>query len=546
MEVSLKSDNTFASKLHTNIVEVVFMTDKKLKIILTITLILNLIPNTLIVSATQSAPDPYMLVRQIPRPPLSVNQCLSILAKPIMLSNSQIEIWQNQYDTLMKEIAIYEGQEEDSLAGIQKSIDDLVDQLYTHYSQEDDTFNGLSTDEQLAIIQADSLFQEWQTYYDQQLANYYQLIHQAEEISTQMKQTEIVETQADTILNDESINENQCQLYAYSMPQLSPDTILLDQHTNNLQDYLRQVGDYLNKIVPSAYKMVTFQAIQDMFNRQDTLEELETQLSNKQNVKIDVESLNQYSYEKVLSLAEIETYALLALRDYHHHQDDSALKQAYHDIIDTKEKQYQYFYAINQPAFNRLSEMLANYLNDKQLNDAESFEKVKQFQADYQLKLVFFQEDNQSWVINPGHDSGYRLEFSDIASHQDQNRSQLDQIESVFLYSNHDEHERESENSDIASQSLNQNDNLAALKEKLNQQKSQVEKPNRSNLRDQLNSPPKNDNKKANGLQLPSTGESSIFTWIAGGLLLVGILLLIVNRWLHFKDKKKRQEIELD
>lgn len=511
-------------------------------------LLLNLIPNTLLVSATQVAPDPYMLVRQIPRPPLSVNQCLSILSKPIMLSNSQIEIWQNQYDTLMKEMAVYEGEEENSLAGIQQSIDGLIDQLYTYYSQEDDTFNGLSADEQLAIIQADSLYQEWQTYYDQQLANYYQLLQQAEEISTQMKQAETVESSVETILNDESIHENQCQLYAYSMPQLSPDTILLDQYTDNLQDYLRQVGDYLNKIVPSAYKMVTFQAIQDMFNRQDTFEELETQLSSKQNLKIDVESLNQYSYEKVLSLAEVETYALLALRDYHHHQDDTILKQAYYDMIDTKEKQYQYFYAINQPAFNRLSEMLANYLNDKHLNDVNAFEKVKQFQSDFQLKLVFFQEDSKSWVINPGHDSGYRLEFSDISSHQNQNSSQPDRtdIQSVVLHSNHKENESDSEESDITSQELNQNDNLAALKEKLNQQKSQVEKPNRLNSRNQLNSPPKNSNKKANGLQLPSTGESSIFTWIAGGLLLVGILLLIVNRWLHFKDKKRRQEIELD
>lgn len=486
--------------------------------------------------------DPYILTTAINALPVDKLSCQVLIQEQNQLEEDEHEdkgqmvALQEQltqlevaYQELNQRIQSLEQDEEYSIEAATRSLEAVIEQLYQNYMAQDAAFAALSEEEQLAKIQADDTVVEWQQFLEKIKQEQQEAIAERERIEADYKQLvyqlDQQTSQAETI-KETSDQLNQCLLYAYSVPSFPIEAIFLNPETPTLAEYLAQLDIYLQKLVPYPYRKVSFDNIHQAFAKRLSKEALEASLYGKQNIVIDPIAVEQYSYEKELSILDVEIMAHLAQRDMLHSLNEDKYQQAYEAILQLKEAQFSYFTALNPQVWSVIKQSLAKYLNERQLWDEASILQMQQLHARYQLKLVVFNDVNRQWqpVEN---ESGY------LASHQ---QLSLQESEMTTL-----------DATVTTLETITTKDNLAYLKEKLAAKQEKAKDstlPRPSDTTKTLATSDKN--KKTGNIKLPSTGEQQQATFIALILLCLGSVLLLITRIKKRNQRETLDKIELD
>lgn len=527
--------------------------------------------------------QPYRVTTQINHQPVDQAACSILLKKTDSLSQAtpgnevslQSEAGENRLaeinarvQAINEEIAYIESDSPDSIAQATLTLEELVEDLYQSYLAADESFTQLPAEEQLALIGQEPVLLEWQAYLESlnQMVN--QLVNERVTLETEAQeikyQSELIESEAQ--LQESSLAQfNQCQLYAYSAHIMNVDHLMLNQENSSLSQYLVQIDQYLQQLVPLAYQKVSFEDIHQLYNRRLTQEQIALILNGKENMVVDAHALDQYSYAKELSLFDVELLASMALWQLNQHNAPQSYLESYQAILQLKEKQLAYFYDLNAPVFEKIKSDLAQYLNQHQHIDDEAVSQMQALHQRYQLKLVLYDPVSISWSPVAGAQSVYLDYYSNL------NLAPLEEGEVPILEEETAEEERtseadsasylmppliedESESQTLIVDNLDTNDNLAYLKDKLAQQKplsSQTDsliKPDSSNisagLKDETADKASED--KKDKAKLPSTGEQRFYMWLTGGLMTLGLGLLAFNRYLKYRQRKNSQPVELD
>ncbi len=502
-------------------------------------------------------PEPYILSRFITMIPLEKERAIELI-KAAQTSKTyndqmaaeeasllhQMESIREEYDQLNQTIHQLEFGEQNSLATANREMESVIEQLYDQAIHEYDGFNELSQEAQLAILSENESVIEWQNYLNEIQNQLNELISRQKELENTYYQLQYeydsLDFNQEHIIDEQELNQS--LMYPYSMDYLNPNTILLNQEAS-LEDFLVQIHQYLNQFVPDAYRKVRFEQIYDIFQKQMTPDDLSMILSNKQAIQFDEESLHYYTYAHELSLQDIETLAQFGLDSYYKTNNLDAFHQLYNQVIQTKEGQYHYFKTINEEAHETLQNQLVTFLNNKEAWDTDTINKVQNLQSKHQIKLVFFDEGSKKWQVNDTGTSGFydfyynkRLDLVDEAI--------IEEASDYSFMENNDEVNHDDENA-------YHNQGLNNLKGKLmgsgsgNNNKS-LPKPNtRPKLNAGRQSSQSSDDNPRKG-SLPNTGESNWLNWVAIGLVIVAIVLLIINRYIRHQEMKKYHDTKLD
>ncbi|MGF3066195.1 LPXTG cell wall anchor domain-containing protein [Facklamia sp. P12950] len=459
-----------------------------------------------------------------------------------------------RYQILNQEIISIQEGPSNSLNEANLALEEVIETLYQNLSIEQQDFVSLSAQEQLALISQDETVIEWQAYIeelnqilDQYIseqaeleAEYQQLLYDNETLGDQIQSSK--ETMAQL---------SQCQLYPYSTTAylINQENMQLD--ASDLATLIVSIDNYLQKIVPKAYAKVTFQQIYDLFNKKMTVEELNNKLTDKEVIVLDDFTFTSYQYAKELSLFDIEVMAYQALNNYYINNKAEVYHAVYSNLLNLKESQLHYFYLINSELFENLKHYLANYLNQHQLISDENIQQIKTLHDRYQMKLVLYNENNQTWSANLGADSGYLLEYQakDLLQTQTPNNESTDMAKEDVKHDQPVDQVKKNlndrgllklEDKQIANETDKQ-DNLAFLKDKLanktkGKKASNLAKPSDKdkNIKDKTQS---NDKKSQ---LLPTTGEQKFYLNIAWSLLIIGLIALLINRYFKQLQHKKR------
>lgn len=515
-------------------------------------------------------PDPYEVTQIITESRIAREECLIIMQESMKEYNEEDynEEWfnsslsemetlmaqiQGEYEAINLQINQLEWGESDSLQWATIQLNYVVEQVYNDYWNNDDNFSYLSEEEQLAIISIHEVVISWQNYSNevQQMIN--QLIADQSELEVYYSN---LNYQYNELLRQEqgqqemSAQVNQCRLYAYSGEDLKVDQILLNNQ-HGINDYLVQIDGYLSKIVPKAYRTVAFSDIQRLFAKQLSSDYLDQILSNKANIVLDSYALESYSYEKELSLVDIENLAHYAQRAYQKDNDLSKYNEAYNETIELKESQWQYIYQTNPKAFEFIKENLASYLNDNNQINEESIEQVRSLHQRYQSKLVLFDDNSQSWFPANAMESGYFAEFNlDLKLDNGDINDELGDNDSNWSSSSNSLESEESIQLDLNSDDETHN-HLESLKNHLSESRTPTDikslpKPSIDKLAESQEAANKEREQKLSNISLPSTGEKLTLTIIAVIILTIGILIVSYNLWIKYRRKREIKEINLD
>ncbi|MBG9981944.1 LPXTG cell wall anchor domain-containing protein [Aerococcaceae bacterium DSM 111020] len=501
-------------------------------------------------------PEPYVLTRFITMVPLEKERTIELIksAQTSQTYNEQIaaeeasllhqmETIQQEYEQLNQTIQQLEYGEQNSLVVANLEMESVIEQLYDQALHEYEGFNELSAEEQLRILSENEAVIEWQNYLNDIQNQLNELISHQKDLENYYYQLqyeyESLNLNQETEIDEQALNQS--LMYPYAMDYLNPNTILLNQEAS-LEDYLVQIHQYLNHFVPDAYRKVRFDQIYEIFQKQMSPDDLNSILANKNAIQFDEESLHYYTYAHELSLQDIETVAQFGLDSYYKTNDLEGFHRLYNQVIQTKEGQYQYFKAINEDAYETLQSQLVSYLNNKEAWNQDAIKKVQNLQSKHQIKLVFFDEDSNQWHKNSTGTSGFydsyynrRLDLSEIV--------QVDE-DQTFTVGDHDNEvnafEEDNEN----------NHGLNSLKGKLmgtgsGSSNKLLPKPN---TRPKLNTKGQSSGSSDESTKgrLPNTGESTWLNWVAIGLVVIAIVLLIVNRYIHRREMKKYHDTKLD
>lgn len=510
-------------------------------------------------------PEPYETTQIINDNRIAMEDCLIILQEAseteadiesyddlnlsLIEIESQMLAIQSEYDAINEQITELEWGESESLEWANIQLNFVVEEVYNDYWDNYETFPYMSEEEQLAIISDHEVVVAWRNYLNeiQQMIN--QLIADQSELeiyySNLNYEYNYLVSQQDKQM-DRNAQLNQCRLYAYTGDDLKIDQILLNNQLG-LNDYLVQIDGYLSKLIPKAYRTVAFSDIQRIFKQSLADESLAEISPNKANIVLDSYAKEAYSYEKELSLVDIETMAHYAQRAYIKNGNLNDYHTAYMSVIDLKEAQWQYIYQSNYQVYDYIMDNLANYLNEKGHHSEESIDQLRALHLRYQVKLVLFDEQSMLWRPANLMESGYYLDYS-----LSQNPELLMADKSVWESFSIETEVLEEVSESIVTDSLDEtNNHLESVKSQLSESRTPTDvkslaKPSIDKLAQEQEEKKKDRDKKLSGITLPSTGEQRRFTLIAVIVLIIGILLLSINLWIKYRRKQEIDEIDLD
>ena len=464
-----------------------------------------------------------------------------------------------RYQVINQEIAQLESGSVNSLAEAKAAISEIVDTLYEEYSLVDKQFDQLDSDQQWAILSQDERLSEWLTYQSKIEGLIQDYVLERNELEGEYRTLSYDnETLAASLDQDQSAQAqlNQCQLYPYSVKRMAPEHLMLNPSSASLSDYLLDVDQYLGQLVPKAYSKLSYQAIFDIYNKKTSLEEIKQFLADKSLKKLDEDAFAAYQYARELSLFDIQVIAALALQDYYQTNNKQVYHASYSNLLNLKERQLAYFYSLNEEVFEKLKQGLANYLNQKGFTNEQTIQQIRNLHQRYQIKLVLFDPNQGQWKANPAKESGYFTEFANQTLWQ---TPQVDSKGNPIQTSTNPSADLPLLTSDKSLEpstpSVNK-DKLAHLKDKLDrasegssQAKSQsLAKPPSLNLKKKEADATTQEAKKPKSLEdsLPSTGEQRFYFYLSLIVLLLGIAVLIYNRYLKRKNKPPLDEEDWD
>lgn len=533
------------------------------KIFIQLSCTLSLLSLTVKCVLAEEVPQPYIVSQSIPSEIIPMEECISILKDSLndegseLLSESMTQIketelllqdLQQQFNQLNTEISQLESGETESLDWANNQLLLVIEQLYEEYQYMNDDFIYLSEEEQIALISNHEVVIEWQAYMQEITAIINQKIADRDYVELEYSQ---VNHQYNELLKAEEDKKeikklyNQCQLYPYSAEYLSIDQILLN-HESNLNDYLIQFGTYLDQIIPKAYRKVNFEDIYQQF-KQNIIYQDAVALNNEK-VVIDSLALQNYAYAKEINLSDIESLSQQALLTYQEDQNITSYSDRYRELVQLKENQWSYIYQINQEAFDKLKNDLASYLNQNQAIKEADIERVSELQQKYQVKLVFFDDYKQQWIINSTGTSGYydHYYYEEFSTDSAEGRKEILNHSEIDNWIADEEELNETNPTTYPIESSH--DTLSSLKEQLSNSRNDTQVkdlpvPNSSSSN--VNKPPKT-KKKSKNIELPSTGEKRPLTIGAILLLIFGLVLILTSSYSKRKKKEKSFKIHLD
>ncbi|MBK0348796.1 LPXTG cell wall anchor domain-containing protein [Aerococcaceae bacterium zg-ZJ1578] len=511
----------------------------------------SLVSLVIVAPIVQAVPvvEPYILTTSINMQPVEKHDCLILLQNQVsevekeeiipqatQLKERLTELEAN-YQALNQQIHEIQSEGDESIDAAMNEIEKVIEQLYQQYLTSDEQFNQLDETQQLALIEQDEVYVEWQKYLKQLTDKQNELIANREQIETEYQQIvyqlEEETTQSEQVhANSEQLN--QCLMYPYSVPQFAMESLFLNAEEPSLNAYLAQLDLYLQKLVPYAYRKLEFERIHQAFQRCLSAEALEQALYGKQHIVIDPLALQQYSYAKELSSFDVDIVANLAQRSYLNDKDSIKYLESYHELLNLKEMQFQYFYAINEAVWEQVKQQLVDYLNAGHHTSEAAINAIKQLHQRYQIKLGLYNENQGVWIVSNPAETGYIEEFFG---------KELAEVEPVI-----EETTPEEITTSQAVDTTTSGDKLVYLKEKLAQQTKQ---PNSKSLPKPSG---KVGNKKENtsinlpskNVKLPTTGEQQQAMSFALIILVIGAVLLLINRIKKRKVKEDIEKIELD
>ncbi|MBD3948229.1 hypothetical protein I4Q36_06255 [Tuanshanicoccus lijuaniae] len=499
--------------------------------------------------------EPYILTTAINTQPVEKHDCLLLLQNqtneveqeettpPSAQLKEQLSELEAKYQSLNQQIHAIQSEGEESIDATQKEIEKVIEQLYQQYMESDEQFNELDETQQLEKIEQDNVYIEWQQYLKQLIDKQNELIASRDQIESEYQQIiyqlEEETTQSEHV-HEKSEQLNQCLLYPYTVPQFAMESLFLNAEEPSLTAYLAQLDQYLQKLVPYAYRKLEFERIYQSYQRRLTAEALDQALYGKQQIVIDSLALQQYSYAKELSTFDVDVVANLAQQMFLKDKDGVKYLASYHELLNLKETQFQYFYAINEQVWEQVKQQLVSYLNAGQHTSEEAISLIRQLHQRYQVKLALYNDHQGIWVASNPKESGYIDEYfgKDLSEAQPL-EAETTQTETTTLAEF---------TTSQGNQTTVSGDKLAYLKEKLAQQN---KKPTGKNLpKPNGNLTKKKDNSSismpSKNVKLPSTGEQQQATHIALIILAIGAVLLLINCVKKRKAKEEIEKIELD
>lgn len=533
------------------------------KIFVSILLMMTLLQHAVPIIQAQEPPEPYIVTQDINYETIPIEECLTLLqgaqnqgdeSLSVELNLSEVEEQLNaiqlQYDEINDNIRRLESGEGESIDWANTQLMIVIEGVYEELQAADPEFLYLSEEEQLAIVSNHELVIEWQQYIqsiqdilNQLIAdrnvleqNYANLNYAYNELQYEIENTE----QSRAV-------KNECQLYPYSAEYLSVDQVLLNSQTS-LNDYLVQIDTYLQKLVAKAYRKVSFEDIYQLFTKYLDITMLEEITSQKPIVVLDALAYESYTYAKELSLIDIETLSQYAQRAFFKNNDQDAYVGTYQEIIQLKEKQFEYFYQINAEAFEIIKQELANYLNNNNFTDAEAIELVRSIHQRYQVKLVYFDDQSMQWHANAGVQSGY---YQDYLSKELTPEASSDAISVTDNELSISESLEQSYNTDETNIDESEpNSHLESLKNQLsdvrnNTNVKELPKPDLKQAKNKSDESTSSQTGKKN-IELPSTGEKRPLTILAIIILLFGVLLILISQRVKQRKKHEAEKLDLD
>ncbi|MBG9985357.1 hypothetical protein HZY91_00445 [Facklamia sp. DSM 111018] len=558
------------------------MNKRKWNFGLIIVLLLSSIPcDRILASESDIVREPYILTRQINNQPVDLGACQILLREDsnsgasnedVDLAAAREQLTANQtrmaainerYQVINDEIAQLETGESNSLEEAEKALEAVIETVYQDYLVNETDFASLNAEEQLALVSQNLDIVEWQNYIDSLIEIINSYISEKADLELEYEQLAYDNDNLSQTLDASKVSEaqlNQCQLYPYSSKIIPKDQLMINQQSSTLSEYLLEIDHYLQELIPLAYRKVTFDDIYNLFNRQITREEIADLLQGKEQVVIDEEAFQIYQYAKELSLFDIEIVATMALDDYYRNSSIEVYKTSYNNMLNLKEGQLAYFYQLNVETLDYMKEQLAEYLNSHALFSDEVIREMQAFHQRYQLKLVLYDDQSQTWMPYLGGQSGYLDDFSsrellhtprnNDSTEETTNEGRIELDEHII---NEDESNKIQDSSLSSTPEHYGDDHLAYLKDKLDN-KSKINK--HTNGKD-IAKPLKKEKKyqkedevdKPKGkskLSLPTTGEQRFYLLLSGIFLLAGLILLAINRYIKYRKIKELQANEED
>ncbi|MCW6680569.1 LPXTG cell wall anchor domain-containing protein [Aerococcaceae bacterium NML130460] len=543
---------------------------------------------------------PYVLTQSINNIPVEKSRCLELLRTYMPSEGEESDIVQqisaeieklNQAITDITAAFNELNSTIEHLAQLQQQANEqhtvAIEVAYESYRQSDEDFDNRSEEEQLILLSEDVQVKEWQLALDDIQQQLNEQIAQRDKLEKQ-HQERLYELDVQTNQLEKQRAErsqlNQCLLYPYSVQREGINQLLINTQTRELNDLLVNVDTYLQKLVPMAYREVSFNDIAQLFSLTRTATEVAEQLYGKPAIQLDERGKEYYTYARELNLWDIEILANLALRDYFDSGDLAQLYARYEEVLTIKEGQYAYFYAINQEVLAQIKQLLADYLNAHQLWDSLTIEQLQTFHERYQIKLILFDESAQQWYVAPDETSGFYQMFAtynlegqtssglshssinssvqtDVTSTEVQPRStgKLDSLKNKLkrkpmAQSNSTKSLPKSERHQSADEREQaESSSSPQAKPKLQTQPKQARKQASASSKAVSASLPTAEsraetgkNTKQEGISLPSTGEQEFILWVAIGMLTIGIGILVWDIYLRYKKRKALEKIKLD
>ncbi|MDO4431669.1 MAG: hypothetical protein Q4B80_00005 [Aerococcaceae bacterium] len=528
-----------------------------------------------LLSAAQNSSTPYVLTQSINNIPVAKENCVILIREAKQKQHEQddmIERLSEELDTTVESYnqlneaisKIESGNDENSMPYAVAQYEKVIEEIFQQLTSENADFIHLSQEEQIEQIQQNQAVQEWQTYISELEIVLNDKIAQRDALKIQHQQL-LYDIETLQSQNEPSTELNQCLLYPYSTTHLLSSEAAINPSMAQLSDVFVELDRVLQQIVPLAYRQLTFDKIYSEFSEEKGADNVYHRLEGKQHAELDENGKLYYTYAHELSAKDIELLGDLSLRYYFENENGDEHIEHYHDVLAMKEGQFLYFSAINDELFTEMKQLLCDYLNQNGLFDETTVEQVRSFHQRYQLKLVYF--DGEQWYPVSNNETGYLdtmaaqplfLAMTDEIETEAEPESEVAESHlaaSSLLNSLKKEKNKQDESSQQSS-----NEKLSQLKDKLQPKAAEnsskpsqslpkaslAKKPSEKSSEKSTQAPKQKQKENKKGVSLPSTGEQRLWWWIAVIMLGLGVLLLIGNGYLRYKQRQKLRQIHLD
>lgn len=502
----------------------------------------------------QEAPQPYIYAEELPQAALSRDQCLKALTERTieMESNTQetlarLEEELNQayqaFELLNQEIADLESGEDQSLQQGQEGLKEMINEVYAQYQTEYEGFNDLTEDQQMDLILQEEGILEWQTYLEDIELAIQTKVSQRDQVEKSIEKyqydLEHLYDSEETTSRDTSHVYDACKVLPYSVDMIPPQDIFFESQT--IEDIIVETNHYMQELIPKAYQSVSYRQILDEFI--DKLNHPDDLITGKNPIRLDPDTLTTYTFAKTLSQHELQSFSQQALLQYFEDQSVGNYLQNFHHMIDAKHQQFQYFYAINHDSFEKLKQSLCQIMNDHQWVSDTDIAHIKALHESYQVKLIIFDPQQKQWQPVEEGSNGYEEEYQDYDFESILSQVRDDNPKPTKLsdtspnkksaVSDKDSH---SKGKDLADKLMTRRD--ASRVKNLEPPKGHKVSPHSSKTKS--NPHDKDKSKKEGAMKLPTTGEKRRWTYLAIGLLVIGLGLFLYNLYQERQEKSDR------